>query len=122
VDVDSGLGNTIAVDVDVGTARVTVGVGDSSPVTGIPGSTVGVSPARVCAIAVFMIFGSGVGCPGAQAWAINNIEPSNRIRIVFGICPPFQQRLSLPLYNQGLFICLLFFCRMAFNYKNRFCQ
>ncbi len=94
-----GLGNIRAVAVGVGGSgdgeAVCVAVGVSGPVTGIPGWEVSVAAATaVWAMAVLMVFESGVAIPGgAQACeTINNIEIDSKVRVVFGIFPPFRQR------------------------------
>jgi hypothetical protein len=91
VRVKRGMAVMVGDDVCVegGNSGEDVGEGDSSPVTGIPGSSVRVTT-RVCAMAVFIMLRSGVGCPGAQACgAINNTEPNKNFRIVLSTFPPF---------------------------------
>ena len=90
VNVNTGVGDKVAdgVCVVVGTGEG-VGVDDSSPVMGIPGSEVRVcATAIVWAMTVLIESGSSVTAPDAQAWrAISNTEPRKRFKKVFGILP-----------------------------------
>jgi hypothetical protein len=91
VEVKIGVGIKVADGVCVadGGSGEGVRVGDSSPVTGTPGSEVRVcATAIVCAMTVLIESGSGVIAPGTQAWrAISNTELSKGFKIAFSMFP-----------------------------------
>jgi hypothetical protein len=92
VEVKAGVGDSVAVGVNVGNSGVKVGIGELTMSMGMTAPAVCVKPTTmVCTMAVFTEFGSDVEIPGTvQAWeVINKTAANKRVGVDFNMFPPF---------------------------------